>query len=109
MQIIASLFKATIGLPELKLRLVTKFCENDFEKLDRLCDIHIEYSFKLKPVDEEIEEIKENIQRGGTEIDNDIETEFYLRRLEEGLLTLQLTDLIIVFLCTDPIVTDVRH
>lgn len=67
-------------------RLLRKFKENSFEKLDRLVEMHNKY---LRAI--EASEANEN---GGT-----IE-EKYEQRLDKGLFTLQQIDLIIGLLCT---------
>jgi len=72
-------------------RLLNKFKENDYEKVDRLLDLHLKYKQKLDlyikeyPVDEEDE----------TDAD-----ELYLLKLENGLFTLQLVDLILSHIFT---------
>ncbi|KAK9890502.1 hypothetical protein WA026_010581 [Henosepilachna vigintioctopunctata] len=67
-------------------RLVSKFTENDHEKVDRLLELHFKYLEKVEAIDEAIEE-------------NEDEDENYLKRLEGGLFTLQLVDYIIVEVC----------
>ncbi len=104
----SSLFKATFDQPEKRLRLVSKFCEHDFEKINRLCELHTRYREKVAKIDQEIEEEKAGMAEEDVEIDEEIATEFYLKRLEEGLLTLQLVDLVLVFLAVDFSVPDVR-
>lgn len=68
-------------------RLVSKFTENDHEKVDRLLELHFKYLEKVEEIDDRLEE------------GEDSEDENYLKRLEGGLFTLQLVDYIIVEVC----------
>lgn len=68
-------------------RLISKFTENDHEKVDRLLELHFKYLEKVEDVDDALEDKEDN------------EDENYLRRLEGGLFTLQLIDYIIVEVC----------
>jgi len=95
----ASLF---FNLPEgeLKKRLYNKFLESDFEKVDRLMELHDEYSKKILQMDEAIQEEKEQKrEKEEEEADEEEEGQYYLRRLEAGLFTLQLVDVVLAFLC----------
>lgn len=73
-------------------RLLSKFSENDFEKVDRLVELHLKYLEKVDATDADIE-------NDGT-IDEDDEDARYLKRLSGGLFTLQLIDYIILEACT---------
>lgn len=83
--IIASMLRNCRGSQ--RQRLISKFTENDHEKVDRLMELHFKYLEKVEGIDETIEE---------TENDEDA---VYLKRLEGGLFTLQLVDYIIVEVC----------
>ncbi|KAJ3270364.1 hypothetical protein HDV01_007889 [Terramyces sp. JEL0728] len=78
--IIASLFQSLS--PETAQRLIYKFIESEYEKLHRLVLLHDQYKLKIQMVDagEEDEE--------------------YFDLLEAGLFTLQMIDLIMLFLIT---------
>jgi len=97
--VLASLLK-TLTKPEdlpYRKRLLIKFIENDFEKLERLVSLHVQYHYKIIRSDQE------------TTTSNEIEDltpeelaeEAYLRQLDHGLFTLQMTDSIIAILSTD--------
>ena len=92
--IIASLFKNVQG--PLRDRLISKFLENDHEKVDRLMEIHFKYRRRVTQVDEEVK--RERRMNPSVET-SEMETETYLRRLDAGLFTLQLVDYIICELC----------
>ncbi|XP_062562192.1 beta-catenin-like protein 1 [Armigeres subalbatus] len=71
-------------------RLLTKFTENDFEKIERLMELHFKYLEKVEIVDREVDQ-----QINAGEIDED-EDAIYVKRLSGGLFTLQLIDYIIL-------------
>ncbi|XP_077293536.1 beta-catenin-like protein 1 [Arctopsyche grandis] len=78
-------------------RLLTKFTENDLEKVDRLLELHFKYLDKVDKVEQEIElEKKAEDEMDTTDTEED---ELYLRRLSGGLFTLQLVDHIILEVC----------
>ena len=97
--IIASLFRNVQGA--FRDRLVSKFLENDCEKVERLMELHFRYKRRVTLADEEIKRER----RLGSETDVD-ETEAYLRRLDAGLFTLQLVDYVMaeLYLCSTPAV-----
>lgn len=68
-------------------RLLSKFTENEFEKVERLLELHLKYLDKVDVIDAEIDE------------DNEDEDENYLKRLSGGLFTLQLIDYVILEIC----------
>ncbi|CAG9769060.1 unnamed protein product [Ceutorhynchus assimilis] len=83
--IIASMLRNCKG-PQ-RQRLISKFTENDHEKVDRLLELHFKYLEKVEDIDAELDDKEEN------------EDENYLRRLEGGLFTLQLVDYIVLEVC----------
>lgn len=86
--VIAGILQHVIG--PTRNRVMLKFEENDFEKVERLGELHFKYLAKVEEVDNEI---VEELKKGGEAPDED---EVYIRRLEHGLFTLQLVDYIIV-------------
>lgn len=78
-----------------KQRLLQKFSENDFEKVDRLVELHLKYLEKVDAIDAEIEN-----DDAMNEDDEDAEISRYLKRLSGGLFTLQLIDYIILEVCS---------
>lgn len=78
-------------------RLMTKFTENDHEKVDRLLELHFKYLDKVELIDQEVE----NMEKDPDVNEEEFENEVYLKRLEGGLYTLQLIDYIIVEVCTN--------
>ncbi|ORX89907.1 DUF1716-domain-containing protein [Basidiobolus meristosporus CBS 931.73] len=82
-----------------RLRLFNKFNENDFEKVDRLVELFEAYIAKAKLANEEIERSKQELLAEEEEITSEDETQFYLKRLDAGLFTLQMTAISIGYLC----------
>lgn len=66
-------------------RLLSKFTENEFEKVERLLELHLKYLEKVDAIDED---------------ENEEEDAVYLKRLSGGLFTLQLIDYIILEICS---------
>lgn len=77
-------------------RLISKFTENDHEKVERLLELHFKYLDKVRLIDTEIEQEKQRLKRRGEDMDEDLEDEFYIRRLDAGLFTLQLVDYVML-------------
>ena len=75
-------------------RLVSKFTEADHEKVERVMELHFKYLDKVHASDEEHASRR---RRGDPEEED--EDEAYMRRIENGLFTLQLVDYIIVEAC----------
>lgn len=85
-----------------KQRLLLKFVENDFEKVDRLMELHLKYLEKVEKIDKEIDDQK-NFKRPDAEDDvEDGEEANYLKRLSGGLFTLQLIDYIVLEAAISP-------
>ncbi|XP_002738738.2 beta-catenin-like protein 1 [Saccoglossus kowalevskii] len=80
-------------------RLLGKFTENDHAKVDRLMELHFKYLEKVQSCDDQIEKEKQKIRQRGEDVDDDMEDEFYLRRLDAGLFTLQLVDYTMIEIC----------
>ncbi|RKP05493.1 hypothetical protein THASP1DRAFT_32667 [Thamnocephalis sphaerospora] len=96
-------------------RLLFKFMENDMEKLDRLLELRDSWWIKVAAVDADIDARRRRLLKRShdrishedesDEDDEDDDTELhpdviYLRRLEAGLFTVQMVDLVIAQLCT---------
>eukprot|EP01123_Difflugia_compressa_P004316 TRINITY_DN15702_c0_g1_i1.p1 TRINITY_DN15702_c0_g1~~TRINITY_DN15702_c0_g1_i1.p1 ORF type:complete len:185 (+),score=45.94 TRINITY_DN15702_c0_g1_i1:109-663(+) len=99
--IIATLLRAFDSSEQGKLwnRVVDKFRENDYAKVERLLEMHEKYSQKVKNCDYKIIQEKSNISKEGEEIDSADEEDFYLQRIDAGLFTLQRINYIIAVLC----------
>ncbi|CAG8520790.1 11599_t:CDS:10 [Diversispora eburnea] len=98
--IIVSLLKNLSPGSDHRSRLINKFTESEFEKVDRLLEMRENYEHKVEIIDKEIEEEKKAFEEDEDyEINDETLDEFYLRRLNSGLFTLQLVDLTISWIC----------
>ncbi|KAH7914167.1 Catenin-beta-like protein [Hygrophoropsis aurantiaca] len=80
-----------------RIRLLTKFVENNYEKVDKLLEIRQNTNARLKVVEAEIAEEKNMaIQSESTTAEE--EDLIYLRRLDGGLFTLQTVDYIMAWI-----------
>eukprot|EP00033_Pygsuia_biforma_P001728 GCRY01001935.1.p1 GENE.GCRY01001935.1~~GCRY01001935.1.p1 ORF type:complete len:512 (-),score=149.70 GCRY01001935.1:438-1973(-) len=84
---IASLFKNLPPTDPRYKRLAYKFVENEFEKIDRLVELHQEY----------YAQVDASVANMPKATDEDEEEILLLRRLDAGLFTLQQIDLIIAY------------
>ncbi|XP_062396828.1 beta-catenin-like protein 1 [Sardina pilchardus] len=82
-----------------RARLLSKFTETDCEKVDRLMEMHFKYMESVQLADKRIEGEKHDIVRRGEILDDGMEDEFYLRRLDAGLFVLQLICYIMIEIC----------
>lgn len=81
MSLVASLFGGILRGSR-RERLLSKFVENECEKIDRLMELYIRYSDRVKAETERLDQIEFD----DLEMDED---EKYNRKLESGLYTLQ--------------------
>lgn len=98
--IISSMLRNTKGSQ--KQRLLSKFVENDYEKVDRLMELHLKYLEKVEAIDRKIEDNKNFKRPDAMDEDEDDEDSNYLKRLSGGLFTLQLVDYIILEIAISP-------
>lgn len=98
--IISSMLRNSKGSQ--KQRLLSKFVENDFEKVDRLMELHLKYLEKVESIDREIENAKKFKKPDQEEEEEDDEEANYLKRLSSGLFTLQLVDYIVLEIAISP-------
>ncbi|KAL7727601.1 hypothetical protein ACLKA6_014948 [Drosophila palustris] len=88
--VIASMLRNCKGTQ--RQRMLAKFSENDYEKVDRLLELHLKYLAKVEAIDREIDQQPKDIG-----IDEDEEAENnYIKRLTGGLFTLQRIDYILL-------------
>lgn len=91
--IIASMFKNLQG-PQ-RQRLISKFTETDFAKVDRLMEIHFKYHNRVQNVEKTLDAERASLQKKG-QWDDEMEDDQYLQKLDAGLFVLQQADYIIV-------------
>lgn len=93
--IIASMLRNCKGAQ--RQRMLAKFTENDYEKVDRLIELHLKYLEKVDAVDDELEQQQ---QRNPDMTEEEEADDNYLKRLASGLFTLQLIDYVILEICS---------
>jgi len=99
--ILSSLFSNIPSESPARIRLLAKFVEGTYEKVDKLLEIRDNAASRLKAVDAEIEAEKKELVADGEEITSDEEDTWYLRRLESGLFTLQTVDYILAWVAME--------
>ncbi|KAM4692383.1 beta-catenin-like protein 1 [Rhinophrynus dorsalis] len=97
--ILASLLRNLKG--QQRTRLLSKFTENDSEKVDRLMELYFKYLDAVRVADKKIEGEKHDMVRRGEILDDELEEQFYLRRLDAGLFLLQLLCYITAEVCNN--------
>ncbi|KAG6917898.1 hypothetical protein DXG01_000507 [Tephrocybe rancida] len=93
--IVSSLFSNIASDSPARIRLLAKFVESNYEKVDKLLEIRDGARTRLKAVEVEIaaegKEITDEDER------SELEATWYLRRLDGGLFTLQTVDYILAW------------
>ncbi|KAN0022286.1 hypothetical protein ACTFIU_004462 [Dictyostelium citrinum] len=79
-------------------RLMVKFTENDFEKIDKLLELHFKYFKKVQLADKNLKKNKEEQDEDDEDEDDE---EILLKRLDAGLFTLQYIDLVLALLSNE--------
>jgi len=93
--IISSLFSNLPSESPARIRLLAKFVENNYEKVDKLLDVRDGARSRLQAVESQIEKEKLDLRAEDEEITSEEEDAWYLRRLDNGLFTLQTVDYIL--------------
>jgi hypothetical protein len=81
-----------------RIRTLAKFVENDYAKIVRVLEIRKGYSTKLGKVEAEIEDQRKGLDQDEIE---EMAEEWLSKRLDAGLFAIQMTDLILAWLCTE--------
>mmetsp|Transcript_17914 Transcript_17914/g.46800 ORF Transcript_17914/g.46800 Transcript_17914/m.46800 type:complete len:583 (+) Transcript_17914:161-1909(+) len=76
-------------------RVLKKFVEADFAKLERLVELHLKYLGRLRACEAGLDDERKAMEAEGAEFDDVAENDHYLKRLDAGLHTLQHVDLIL--------------
>ncbi|GAA97784.1 uncharacterized protein L969DRAFT_100397 [Mixia osmundae IAM 14324] len=93
--ILNSLLSNLASESESRLRLLAKFVEDGYEKVDRLLELRETAQDRVKSREGELASERRTLQAEGLDYDEDDE---YFRRLEAGLFTLQLVDYVIAWI-----------
>jgi len=98
MAIFASMLRLLpVGEPQ-RERLVNKFVEKNFEKVERIFELRRDYTRKLKRVDERFEQKKKTAHLEDME---DLELDWLEKRLDVGLPCMQSIDEVLVWLMAE--------
>ncbi|KAH9951592.1 Catenin-beta-like protein [Amylocystis lapponica] len=99
--IISSLFSNIPSDSPPRIRLLAKFVDHNYEKVDKLLEVRDAAQGRLKTVEKEIEDEKKELIAEGEEIGPEEEDMWYLRRLDGGLFTLQTVDYILAWIAME--------
>ncbi|KAJ3778827.1 Catenin-beta-like protein [Lentinula raphanica] len=99
--IISSLFSNLPSDSSERIRLLAKFVEKNYEKVDKLLDIRENALSRLEVVDAEVENQKKALAEEGEEVSEEHEESWYLLRLDGGLFTLQIVDYILAWIAME--------
>ncbi|KIJ56815.1 hypothetical protein M422DRAFT_218491 [Sphaerobolus stellatus SS14] len=99
--IMASLFSNLESDSAPRVRLLTKFVEENYEKVDRLLEIRENADARLKIAEKEIEQERNDLIADGVVVGENEQDTWYLRRLDSGLFVLQTVDYILGWLCME--------
>lgn len=81
-----------------RIRTLAKFVESDYAKIGRLLQIRSDYAGRLGKVERDIEMQKAKLDKEERE---EMVEEWLSRRLDAGLYGVQITDLILAWLCAE--------
>ncbi|KAF8607556.1 DUF1716-domain-containing protein [Ceratobasidium sp. AG-I] len=93
---ISSLFANLESDSAPRLRVLAKFVEAEYEKVDRLIELREGAETRLKGTDREIEREKKDLLAQGEDLEGTDDL-FLLRRMDGGLFTLQTIDVILAW------------
>ncbi|TDL29730.1 DUF1716-domain-containing protein [Rickenella mellea] len=99
--ILSSLFTNLASESPARIRLLAKFVENNYEKVDKLLEIREQAQSRIRVVEAEIEAEKKALLDEGEEIGEAETDRWYLSRLDGGQFTLQTVDYILAWVCME--------
>lgn len=97
--IFASLFGQLPGDSAARIRVLAKFVDGEYDKVEKLLMIRHDYGARLKPVDQQIS--SERKAQKSSEGRDDIEAEWQSRRLDAGLFSFQTANVILAWLAAE--------
>lgn len=92
LSILSSLFSNLASDTVSRIRLLAKFVENDYEKIDRLLEMRESAQSRMKTVNKEIGEERYMMEANGEQVTEVELDDWYLRRINAGLAQLQNAD-----------------
>ncbi|CAE6465415.1 unnamed protein product [Rhizoctonia solani] len=94
--VISSLFANLDSDSPPRIRVLAKFVEAEYEKIDRLVELREQAESRLKITDREVNAEKKELSAEGENV-SEMEDIFLLRRLDGGLFTLQVVDVLLAW------------
>ncbi|KAK2756106.1 hypothetical protein FQN54_005514 [Arachnomyces sp. PD_36] len=94
----SSLLRLLPGESAGRIRTLAKFMEKDYEKIGKLVKLRREYSSRVSPVDKAIQEERKSLPK---EQQEEMADEWFSRRLDAGLFSLQTIDVILAWLVAE--------
>ncbi|KAK7470595.1 hypothetical protein VKT23_002019 [Stygiomarasmius scandens] len=99
--ILSSLFSNVPSDTPERIRLLAKFVENGYEKVDKLLDIRDSSLSRLKVTEGQIAIQRKELIAEGEEVTEEDEDRWYLQKLDGGLFTLQSVDYILAWIAME--------
>ncbi|KAL8909925.1 MAG: hypothetical protein Q9171_004781 [Xanthocarpia ochracea] len=96
--ILSSMLRSLPGNSAERIRLLAKFVEKNYEKIDRVMQIRREYASKVAAVDQDIQHEKSRLSAQEQE---DRADEWLSRRMDAGLYALQTADVVLAWLVAE--------
>ncbi|KAL8769136.1 MAG: hypothetical protein Q9209_004770 [Squamulea sp. 1 TL-2023] len=96
--ILSSMLRSLPGNSAERIRLLAKFVEKDYEKIDRTMKIRREYASKVAAVEQDIQRERSNLSAQEQE---DMADEWLSRRMDAGLYSLQTADVVLAWLVAE--------
>jgi beta-catenin-like protein 1 len=78
--------------------VLKKFIEDDYAKLDRLLALRVSLLNRIRKREKDLDTERQDLADQGLELDD---VEIYLNKLEAGLLSLQLADYVLAWVCME--------
>lgn len=97
--ILASMLRSLPGNSAERIRLLAKFVEKDYEKIDRVMKIRREYASKVAAVDQDIQRERSRLSSAQEQVDRS--DEWLSRRMDAGLYSLQTADVVLAWLVAE--------
>ncbi|KZW04240.1 DUF1716-domain-containing protein [Exidia glandulosa HHB12029] len=99
--ILSSLLSNLASGTPARTRLLAKFVDAGYEKVDRLLELREGAENRLRVTERDIEQEKKQLEVAGEEVGQNEEDLWFIRRLEGGLFTLQTIDYILAWICME--------
>ena len=99
--ILVSLFTNLASDTPPRIRLVAKFIEGDYEKVERLLEMREVAEARMRAVERDIVMERRVMEANQEEIGDEEEAEWYIRRMDAGLSSLQNADYVLAWLCME--------